>query len=96
MPYSAKLPQFLIDRGDAFKLITHLDGPEQMPGEHSRLETSKVCSLTTCVFFRTRIPHIYISSSHIADERLQLLYAVMMARESQAEIGTDESGGPEH
>jgi DNA excision repair protein ERCC-3 len=61
MFYSTKRQQFLIDQGYAFKVITHLDGLEQMPE----------------LVYKTK------------DEQLELIGAVLLANESEADIGTD-------
>lgn len=61
MFYSTKRQQFLIDQGYAFKVITHLDGMEDMPD----------------LVYKTR------------DEQIELLSSVLMANESEADLGTD-------
>ncbi|EKM58070.1 uncharacterized protein PHACADRAFT_252066 [Phanerochaete carnosa HHB-10118-sp] len=61
MFYSTKRQQFLIDQGYAFKVITHLDGMEDMSD----------------LVYKTR------------DEQIELLSSVLMANESEADLGTD-------
>ncbi|KAG6850688.1 transcription factor TFIIH complex ERCC-3 subunit [Arthromyces matolae] len=61
MFYSTKRQQFLIDQGYAFKVITHLDGLEDLPD----------------LVYRTR------------DEQIELLSSVLLANESEADLGSD-------
>ena len=61
MFYSTKRQQFLIDQGYAFKVITHLDGLEQLPD----------------LVYRTR------------DEQIELISSVLLANESEADLGSD-------
>ncbi|TFK72966.1 DNA helicase [Pluteus cervinus] len=61
MFYSTKRQQFLIDQGYAFKVITHLDGLEDLPD----------------LVYKTR------------DEQIELLSSVLLANESEADLGTD-------
>jgi len=61
MFYSTKRQQFLIDQGYAFKVITHLDGLEDLPD----------------LVYRTR------------DEQIELISSVLLANESEADLGTD-------
>ena len=61
MFYSTKRQQFLIDQGYAFKVITHLDGLDDLPG----------------LVYKSR------------DEQIELLSSVLLANESEAELGTD-------
>ena len=61
MFYSTKRQQFLIDQGYAFKVITHLDGIEDLPD----------------LVYRTR------------DEQIELLSSVLLANESEADLGSD-------
>ncbi|KAI0768130.1 DNA helicase [Trametes elegans] len=61
MFYSTKRQQFLIDQGYAFKVITHLDGLENLPG----------------LVYKSR------------DEQIELLSSVLLANESEADLGTD-------
>lgn len=61
MFYSTKRQQFLIDQGYAFKVITHLDGLEALPG----------------LVYATR------------DEQIELLSGVLLANESEADLGSD-------
>jgi DNA excision repair protein ERCC-3 len=65
MYYSTKRQQFLIDQGYAFKVITHLDGLESLPG----------------LVYKTR------------DEQIELLSSVLLANESEADLGTDIRAG---
>ncbi|KAF7972522.1 hypothetical protein HWV62_17812 [Athelia sp. TMB] len=64
MFYSTKRQQFLIDQGYAFKVITHLDGLENMPD----------------LVYKTR------------DEQIELISSVLLANESEADLGTDVRG----
>ncbi|KAF9466531.1 DNA helicase [Collybia nuda] len=61
MYYSTKRQQFLIDQGYAFKVITHLDGIEELPE----------------LVYKTR------------DEQIELLSSVLLANESEADLGSD-------
>ena len=61
MFYSTKRQQFLIDQGYAFKVITHLDGLENMPD----------------LVYKTR------------DEQIELISSVLLANETDAEVGND-------
>ena len=61
MFYSTKRQQFLIDQGYAFKVITHLDGLDDLPS----------------LVYKSR------------DEQIELLSSVLLANESEAELGTD-------
>ncbi|KAG6844965.1 transcription factor TFIIH complex ERCC-3 subunit [Tephrocybe sp. NHM501043] len=61
MFYSTKRQQFLIDQGYAFKVITHLDGLEDLPD----------------LVYRTR------------DEQIELISSVLLANESEADLGSD-------
>ena len=61
MYYSTKRQQFLIDQGYAFKVITHLDGLENLPD----------------LVFKTR------------EEQIELISAVLLANESEADLGSD-------
>ncbi|KIK96462.1 hypothetical protein PAXRUDRAFT_825918 [Paxillus rubicundulus Ve08.2h10] len=61
MFYSTKRQQFLIDQGYAFKVITHLDGLEDLED----------------LVYRTR------------DEQIELISSVLLANESEADLGTD-------
>jgi DNA excision repair protein ERCC-3 len=61
MYYSTKRQQFLIDQGYAFKVITHLDGLENMPD----------------LVYKTR------------DEQIELIQSVLIANESDADLGSD-------
>ncbi|KAI0671522.1 DNA helicase [Trametes maxima] len=61
MFYSTKRQQFLIDQGYAFKVITHLDGLEDLPG----------------LVYKSR------------DEQIELLSSVLLANESEADLGSD-------
>ncbi|KAG6862004.1 transcription factor TFIIH complex ERCC-3 subunit [Termitomyces sp. Mi166 len=61
MFYSTKRQQFLIDQGYAFKVITHLDGLEDLPD----------------LVYKTR------------DEQIELLSSVLLANESEADLGSD-------
>lgn len=61
MFYSTKRQQFLIDQGYSFKVITHLDGLEDLPD----------------LAYRTR------------DEQIELLSSVLIADESNADLGSD-------
>jgi DNA excision repair protein ERCC-3 len=65
MFYSTKRQQFLIDQGYAFKVITHLDGLEKLPG----------------LVYKTR------------DEQIELISLVLLANESEADLGSDVRGG---
>ncbi|KAI0329109.1 DNA helicase [Cubamyces sp. BRFM 1775] len=65
MFYSTKRQQFLIDQGYAFKVITHLDGLEDLPG----------------LVYKSR------------DEQIELLSSVLLANESEADLGTDVRAG---
>jgi DNA excision repair protein ERCC-3 len=64
MYYSTKRQQFLIDQGYAFKVITHLDGMEDLPD----------------LVYRTR------------DEQIELISSVLLANESEADLGSDVRG----
>jgi DNA excision repair protein ERCC-3 len=64
MFYSTKRQQFLIDQGYSFKVITHLDGLEDMPG----------------LVYKTR------------DEQIELIGSVLLANESEADVGSDVRG----
>jgi DNA excision repair protein ERCC-3 len=61
MYYSTKRQQFLIDQGYAFKVITHLDGLEDLPD----------------LVYKTR------------DEQIELISSVLLANESEADLGSD-------
>ena len=61
MFYSTKRQQFLIDQGYAFKVITHLDGLENLPD----------------LVYKSR------------DEQIELLSSVLLANESEADLGTE-------
>ncbi|KAF8842067.1 DNA helicase [Paxillus ammoniavirescens] len=61
MFYSTKRQQFLIDQGYAFKVITHLDGLEDLED----------------LVYRTK------------DEQIELISSVLLANESEADLGTD-------
>ncbi|RDX57483.1 DNA helicase [Lentinus brumalis] len=61
MFYSTKRQQFLIDQGYAFKVITHLEGLDDLPG----------------LVYKTR------------DEQIELLSSVLLANESEADLGSD-------
>jgi DNA excision repair protein ERCC-3 len=61
MFYSTKRQQFLIDQGYAFKVITHLDGLEELPD----------------LVYKTK------------EEQLELINSVLLANESEADIGAD-------
>lgn len=61
MFYSTKRQQFLIDQGYAFKVITHLDGLEDLPD----------------LVYKTK------------DEQIELISSVLLANESEAELGSD-------
>ncbi|KAI0346583.1 DNA repair helicase rad25 [Trametopsis cervina] len=61
MFYSTKRQQFLIDQGYAFKVITHLDGMEEMPD----------------LVYKTR------------NEQIELISSVLLANESEADLGSD-------
>lgn len=61
MFYSTKRQQFLIDQGYSFKVITHLDGLEDLPD----------------LVYRTK------------DEQIELISSVLLANESEAELGSD-------
>ena len=65
MFYSTKRQQFLIDQGYAFKVITHLDGLDDLPS----------------LVYKSR------------DEQIELLSSVLLANESEAELGTDVRAG---
>ena len=65
MYYSTKRQQFLIDQGYAFKVITHLDGLEELAD----------------LVYKTR------------DEQIELLSSVLMANESEADLGSDVRAG---
>ncbi|TFY57481.1 hypothetical protein EVJ58_g6996 [Rhodofomes roseus] len=65
MFYSTKRQQFLIDQGYAFKVITHLDGLENLPD----------------LVYKSR------------DEQIELLSSVLLANESEADLGTDVRAG---
>jgi DNA excision repair protein ERCC-3 len=65
MFYSTKRQQFLIDQGYAFKVITHLDGLENLPD----------------LVYKTR------------DEQIELISSVLLANESEADLGSDVRGG---
>ncbi|KAF8442411.1 P-loop containing nucleoside triphosphate hydrolase protein [Boletus edulis BED1] len=64
MFYSTKRQQFLIDQGYAFKVITHLDGLEDLED----------------LVYKTK------------DEQIELISSVLLANESEAELGTDIRG----
>lgn len=61
MFYSTKRQQFLIDQGYSFKVITHLDGLEDLPD----------------LVYKTK------------DEQIELISSVLLANESEAELGSD-------
>lgn len=61
MFYSTKRQQFLIDQGYAFKVITALDGIENLPD----------------LVYKTR------------DEQIELISSVLLANETDAEVGND-------
>ena len=61
MFYSTKRQQFLIDQGYAFKVITHLDGLQNLPD----------------LAYKTR------------DEQIELISSVLLANESDADLGND-------
>ena len=61
MFYSTKRQQFLIDQGYAFKVITHLDGLEEMPD----------------LVYKTK------------KEQIELISSVLLANESEADLGSD-------
>ncbi|OJT04866.1 hypothetical protein TRAPUB_4438 [Trametes pubescens] len=65
MFYSTKRQQFLIDQGYAFKVITHLDGLDDLPS----------------LVYKSR------------DEQIELLSSVLLANESEADLGTDVRAG---
>ncbi|KAL0954646.1 hypothetical protein HGRIS_003598 [Hohenbuehelia grisea] len=65
MYYSTKRQQFLIDQGYAFKVITHLDGLQNLPE----------------LVYKSR------------NEQLELLSSVLLANESEAELGSDIRAG---
>jgi DNA excision repair protein ERCC-3 len=65
MFYSTKRQQFLIDQGYAFKVITHLDGLDELPD----------------LVYKTR------------DEQIELISTVLLANESQADLGSDVRAG---
>jgi DNA excision repair protein ERCC-3 len=65
MFYSTKRQQFLIDQGYSFKVITRLDGMDDMPD----------------LVYKTR------------DEQIELISAVLLANESEADLGSDIRGG---
>ncbi|KAI0784167.1 DNA helicase [Abortiporus biennis] len=65
MFYSTKRQQFLIDQGYAFKVITHLDGLEELPD----------------LVYKTK------------EEQIELISSVLLANESEAELGTDVRAG---
>jgi DNA excision repair protein ERCC-3 len=65
MFYSTKRQQFLIDQGYSFKVITHLDGMDEMPE----------------LVYRTR------------DEQIELISSVLLANESEADLGSDIRAG---
>lgn len=65
MFYSTKRQQFLIDQGYAFKVITHLDGLDELPD----------------LVYKTR------------DEQIELISSVLLANESEADLGTDVRAG---
>lgn len=65
MFYSTKRQQFLIDQGYAFKVITHLDGLENLPD----------------LVYRTK------------DEQIELIQSVLIANETDADLGTDIRAG---
>ncbi|GBE88264.1 DNA helicase [Sparassis latifolia] len=65
MFYSTKRQQFLIDQGYAFKVITHLDGLENLPD----------------LVYKSR------------DEQIELLSSVLLANESEADLGSDIRAG---
>jgi DNA excision repair protein ERCC-3 len=64
MFYSTKRQQFLIDQGYAFKVITHLDGLEELED----------------LVYKTK------------DEQIELISSVLLANESEADLGTDIRG----
>ena len=64
MFYSTKRQQFLIDQGYSFKVITHLDGLDDLED----------------LVYKTR------------DEQIELISSVLLANESEAELGTDIHG----
>jgi DNA excision repair protein ERCC-3 len=64
MFYSTKRQQFLIDQGYSFKVITHLDGLDDLPE----------------LVYKTRT------------EQIELLNGVLLANESEADVGTDVRG----
>jgi DNA excision repair protein ERCC-3 len=64
MFYSTKRQQFLVDQGYAFKIITHLEGLDEVPD----------------LVFKTR------------DEQIALLSSVLLANDSDGDIGTDIKG----
>ncbi|KAG6333688.1 hypothetical protein ID866_5406 [Astraeus odoratus] len=61
MFYSTKRQQFLIDQGYSFKVITHLDGLEDLPD----------------LVYKTK------------DEQIELISSVLLASESEADLGSD-------
>jgi len=61
MFYSTKRQQFLIDQGYAFKVITHLDGLEELPD----------------LVYKTK------------NEQIELISSVLLANESEADLGSD-------
>jgi len=61
MFYSTKRQQFLIDQGYAFKVITHLDGLDNLPN----------------LVYKTK------------DEQIELISSVLLANESEADLGSD-------
>lgn len=65
MYYSTKRQQFLIDQGYAFKVITHLDGIDELPD----------------LVYKTR------------NEQIELLSSVLLANESEADLGSDVRAG---
>ncbi|KAL5511049.1 SSL2 [Sanghuangporus vaninii] len=65
MFYSTKRQQFLIDQGYSFKVITHLDGIQNLPD----------------LAYRTK------------DEQIELISSVLLANESDAELGNDVRAG---
>ncbi|PFH53103.1 hypothetical protein AMATHDRAFT_138486 [Amanita thiersii Skay4041] len=65
MYYSTKRQQFLIDQGYAFKVITRLDGLDELPD----------------LVYKTR------------DEQIELLQSVLLANESEADLGSDIRAG---
>ncbi|KAF9490774.1 DNA repair helicase rad25 [Pleurotus eryngii] len=65
MFYSTKRQQFLIDQGYAFKVITHLDGLQDLPE----------------LVYKSR------------DEQIELLSSVLLANESEADLGSDIRAG---